>query len=535
MKKNNEVLVENGNKKSGRAVKTVAVMMGATVIAKLLGMLRGVLQANAYGTTEAANAFTAASKLPLTFFDMFLAAAVLGCFIPVYNSFKEKDADGEVSRESDDFACIFLNFIVLMCGVLALVGIVFAEPFIRLITNGLAESTVTLAVSLTRIMFPMVIFTGAAYTLVGVLQSKGSFIAPALISAISNAGVVLYLAFFNSSLGEKGIYGLAVAYLLSWLLQLVTLIIPLIRRGFRYRPILDFRNPALIRAIKMTPPIMIGSWLAPAGTLLGQYFAAGVTASGGISGATTVFDYANNVYIIIAGILTYSICNYTFPKIARLASGDSAEELAATVGSSLTSALFITVPFMAAALVLSGEGVSVLYMRGEFTADDARNTAYTLRFILAAMPFFCVTELLSRMFYAKNMPRTPMYAALGGIAANLTAGVLLTSFGNIGIGAVGLANAIGQAVAALILVLFAIRYVNGLFNKSLVIQIIKIIIGGGITIVSCAVMSELVKSDPYTAGLLTNTVKALVIFVPSAGLYLIFGKLSRIRFFYNNK
>ena len=353
MKKNNSISKASGNKKGGRAVKTVAVMMGATVIAKLLGMLRGVLQANAYGTTDAANAFTAASKLPLTFFDLFLAAAVLGCFIPVYNSFKEKDADSVTSREADEFACVFLNFIMLLCGVLAVLGIVFAEPFIRLITNGLPEETVKLAVTLTRIMFPLVIFTGSAYTLVGVLQSKGSFIAPALISAVSNLGVVLYLAFLNTPLGEYGIYGLAAAYLLSWLIQLLTLVVPLYRKGFRYRLLLDFKNPALIRAIKMAPPIMVGSWMAPAGTLLGQYFAAEVASLGVISGATTVFDYANNIYIIIAGTLTYSICNYTFPKISRLSADGNSEEFASTVRSGLTSALYIVIPFMAAALVLA--------------------------------------------------------------------------------------------------------------------------------------------------------------------------------------
>lgn len=524
---------KNGNKKSGSAVKTVAVMMLATVIAKLLGMLRGVLQANAYGTTDAANAFTAASKLPLTFFDMFLAAAVLGCFIPVYNSFKDNEGRGSGVSEADEFACVFLNFIVLLCGVLAVIGIAFAEPFIRIITNGLSEETVRLAVLLTRIMFPMVIFTGAAYTLVGVLQSKGSFIAPALISAVSNAGVVVYLAFFNSSLGENGIYGLAAAYLASWFIQFATLILPLWRRGFRYRLLLNFKNPALIKAIKMTPPIMIGSWLAPAGTLLGQYFAAGVTAAGGISGATTVFDYANNVYIIIAGILTYSICNYTFPKIAQLASGGDGENLAATVRSSLKSALFITVPIMAAALVLSGEGVSVLYMRGEFNSEDARNTAYTLRFILAAMPFFCVTELFSRMFYAMKMPRIPMFAALGGILANLLSGVLLTACTPLGIGAVGLANAIGQTVSALILIAFGAHKVKGLFNFEFISQVLKIIAGGALTFALCLGISRLINTSPYTASLMTNVINALIIFVPAAAAYLLFAKIGKIRFSYN--
>ncbi len=514
----------------GRAGKTVAVMMGATVIAKLLGMLRGVLQANAYGTTEAANAFTAASKLPLTFFDLFLAAAVMGCFIPIYNSFKENGDGSVLSKEADEFACVFLNFIILLCGVLAVVGIVFAEPFIRLITNGLPEATVNLAVTLTRIMFPLVIFTGAAYTLVGVLQSKGSFIAPALISAVSNAGVVLYLAFLNAPLGKWGIYGLAAAYLLSWLIQLLTLVVPLYRKGFRYRVKFDLKNPALVRAIKMAPPIMIGSWLIPGGTLLGQYFAASVASEGIITGATTVFDYASNIYIIIAGTLSYSICNCTFPKISRLSAGEKSEEFAEAVRSGLISALYIVVPFMAAALVLSGEGTAVIYMRGEFTSQDTVNTARALRFILPAMPMFCVTELFSRVFYTKNMPKIPMYATLVGILANFAVGAVLTHFKLWNIGAVGAANAAGQVVCALVLLVFTLVKIRGLLSKELVIGVLKIMLGGAIVFVCCLAMSHLVRSDPYTAGFGVNVLKAVIIFAPSAVIYLVYSKLAKLSF-----
>ena len=516
----------NGGK---RAAKTVAVMMGATVIAKLLGMLRGVLQANAYGTSWEANALTAATKLPLTFFDLLLSAAILGCFIPVYNSFKDADSDRPASNEADRFACIFVNFIMLICGVLAVLGIVFAEPLIGLITNGLDEATVSLAVTLTRIMFPLVIFSGAAYTLVGVLQSKGSFIAPALISAVSNLGVVLYLALIDEPLGEYGVYGLAVAYLLSWLLQLLTLVVPLWRRGFKYRLLFDFKNPALHKALKMAPPIMVGSWLAPIGTLLGQYFAASVASHGVISGATTVFDYANNIYIIIAGTLTYSICNYTFPKISRLsASGDTAE-FAKTVRSGLASALFIVVPFMAAATVLAGEGTAIVYMRGEFTSGDAYNTARALRFILPAMPFFCVTELFSRVFYAKNQPRVPMYAAIAGISVNLITGAALTYANALDIGAVGLANALGQIAAAIVLLIFASVRFRGLFDKASALNLVKILIGGGIVLSICALLFNILNSDPYAASLFTNVWKAAVIFAPSAAVYLIYAKLVRIK------
>ncbi len=521
---------KNASRRGGRAVGTVALMMGATVIAKLLGMLRGVLQASAYGTSWEANAITAATRLPLTAFDLILSAAILGCFIPVYNSFKENDVDRAASDEADRFACVFVNFIILVCGVLAVFGIVFAEPLVGLITNGLDAATVDLAVTLTRVMFPLVIFSGAAYTLVGVLQSKGSFIAPALISAVSNLGVVLYLLLLDAPLGDRSVYGLAVAYLVSWVLQLLTLVIPLWRQGFKYRLLLDFKNPALKKALKMAPPIMVGSWLLPTGTLLGQYFAARVAAVSAIGGATTVFDYASNLYLIIAGILTYSICNYTFPKISRLSASGDTESFYATVRGGLISSLFIIVPFMAAALVLSGEGVAIVYMRGEFGADDAYNTARALRFILPAMPFFCVIELFSRTFYAKGQPRVPMYAALVGILANLTAGAVLTPLGVLDIGAVGLANAIGQAAAAVVLIIFAVARFKGLFNKNTVFKIIKIAIGGIIVFSICAVLSHLISDDPYDASLVTNVWKAAAIFVPSATVYLIYARLVRIKF-----
>lgn len=507
---------ESGNKSAGKSVKTIAVMMGATVIAKVLGMLRGILQAGAYGTTPEANAFTAASKLPLTFFDLLLAAAVLGCFIPAYNSFSDK-------KRADDFSATFLTFIISACGLLAVLGMIFAKPLLTLIAPNLDAEALRLAVTLTRIMFPLVIFTGSAYTLVGVLQSRGSFIAPAMISAISNAGVVIYLAFFDRALGEKSIYGLAVAYTLSWLVQLCTLIIPLKRTGYKLRLGTGFRDPALRKALMTAPPIMIGSWLAPAGTLLGQFFAARV----GIEGATTDFDYANNIYIIIAGTLTYSVCNYTFPKISRLMADGDTKEFGEMVKSGLRLAELLIIPIMSAAFILAGEGVSILYLRGKFTPVDAANTTAAILPILAAMPFFGMTELFSRVWYARGNVKLPMLASLIGIACNAAVGALLVFGGVFGIAAVGIANAAGQIASALVLVIPA-RRIPGVIDRKFASDALKLVIGGVIVFVVCYVMKTLIGSSPYDSTFVTNVVKAVVIFAPAAVVYLVYSKIAKL-------
>ena len=148
---------DNANIKSKHklgASGTVVLMMLATVVAKGLGLLRSVLMAKYYGAGMLSNAFSEASHIPLTFFDLLFATAISGCFIPVYNSFKRRE-DGGISEEADEFACSFFNLVLLGAGILAFLGIVFADVIVG--TLGLDNETKALTVRLMRIMFPMII------------------------------------------------------------------------------------------------------------------------------------------------------------------------------------------------------------------------------------------------------------------------------------------------------------------------------------------------------------------------------------------
>ena len=105
-------------KKSKSASLTVLLMIVAMLISKLLGMLRGVLLAASYDISEKATAFSAASRIPLSFFDIIFASAILGCFIPVYNSFTSEDD----KKQKNEFTSIYLNFLLLFTSVFAILG-----------------------------------------------------------------------------------------------------------------------------------------------------------------------------------------------------------------------------------------------------------------------------------------------------------------------------------------------------------------------------------------------------------------------------
>ena len=497
---------------------TVVFMMATTVIAKALGMLRGMLTASRYGTGMTAQAFSEASHISLTLFDLAFGAALLGCFIPIYNTLNREDG------HADEFARVFLNLILLVTTALAGVGMTPADGIIALLAPGFDAVTRKMAVRLLRVMFPMIVFTGSAYTLVGVMQSKGRYMLPAAVSAVSNAGVIVYLLFFDAVLGENSIYGLAAAYVFSWFIQFITLAIPLRASGFRFLSVRRDTSPevvsALKKAVKMAPPIMIGSWLAPVGVLSGLYFASFID----VSGAVTVFDYTYAVYVIIAGTLTYSICNYAFPFLSRLGNGED-EEWSRVVRSGLLSSAAIILPCTTAVFILAGEGVTLLYLRGEFTARDVSETVNALRYMVIGMPAFAFIEIVNRVFYSKKAAYIPMIAALSGIGANLTASALLVGVEEMRVGSVGLGNAIGLTTAAAVLAVFLLLRTQ-VINRELIITLIKLTASSLLSGVIMTVVYRLIGNDYYTAGVLGNIICSSLIVICGGAVYFLTIKLT---------
>jgi len=506
----------NNNKKSG-AVKTVALMVFAMCVSKVLGMLRSVLMANSYGISHEATVFSEASRIPLTFFDLLLGSAVLGCFIPIYNSCKDKNRpDGK--SESDIFASVFLNFIVIVTSVLAILGMIFSREILSVIAAGLDSTLIDMAVTPLRIMFPMVIFIGTTYTLVGVLQSKDEFLIPAFVSALSNLLIIVYFIFFNRYFG---IVGLSVCYTFSWIVQLITLIPSLVKNKFRYFACFDFKNKSFINALKMTPPIMLGAWLTPVSILLSLYFAAFVE----LDGAVASFEYANSLFTIIVGILTYGVCNFIFPRLSRL-SGDDREGFVNTALQSLFYSFMIIIPVMTALPVVAPQAVSIIYQRGEFDALAAQHVTGALKALIPGMLGFTAVELMNRVFYAQKTPYIPMTAALCGIAVNAVSSYIMIIKLNMGLYALGISFASGLCGAAAVLIIFAAIKLKGMFDTGFFVRLFKLVICAAVSYIAMHLLNKLISPDPFYDGLIMNVVTGAGIFLCGTAVYVILLKLT---------
>lgn len=196
------------------ATKTIGVVMVLTLLGKVMGLYRDHLLAIHYGMGMEASAFYTASRIPRVFFDAVFASAISACFIPVFSEYLSQGG----KKKAFEFSRAFLTIIGILTLVLTGVGMVFSGQLVSLFADGYNAETAALATSLTRVMFPTVFFTGLAFSFVGILQSLDEFNIPALISAVSNAVIIVY---FWTLDGKFGVYGLATAFLIGWLLQAI--------------------------------------------------------------------------------------------------------------------------------------------------------------------------------------------------------------------------------------------------------------------------------------------------------------------------
>ena len=433
--KDNRVQPEESGAK--RLFGTAAIMALIITVSKLLGLVRDRAIAGAYGTTEAAQAYTIASKLPINIFDLVIGGVVTAAFVPTFSALIVKND----RKKAMSFANSYVNLILIITAVISALGIAFSPFLVRLLAPEASESVLDLASRLTKIMFPMIMFTGLAFSFVGILQSLGEFRIPALISLVSNSIMVIYLYSLNRFFG---IFGLAVAMLLGWASQAFVQTPKLYRLGYRYSPRLDLRSPEIKSALLSAIPILIGTWTQPFCSLVNTVFVSGMNGGRAIS----AIDYANKLYIIIVGIFSFVATNLLFPYMSRANAAGRRDEARKMTAVSIKILVFIIAPIAVGIAILAEPFCALIYQHGEFTAADTALTAEALRCYAVGMLFMAVNEVLVKMFFADKRTVIPMISSLASIAVNITAVVTLHSY--IGVGGIALISGLATGVSCLI-------------------------------------------------------------------------------------
>ncbi len=444
-----------------KEVKTISIIIILTLLGKVLALVREMVFGSIFGTSMEANAFVTASRVPRLFFDAILASAITMSFIPIFTDYLKKES----KEKAFEFSNVFITYVASFTIILSLIGMYYSEFFAKLFGKDFDAQTLALSSDLLKYMFPIIIFAGIAFSFIGILQSLENFIIPALISIVFNVVIILYmLGFINSA----GVYGLAIAYLVGWLAQVLIQVPPLYKNGFRLKPSFDLKHGYMKKVGFMLLPVMVSTWVQPANLLVSARFASGLYGGSAVS----ALEYANNLFTMITAIFVLSIMNVIFPKMSRLITEGETRKLEELTGQTLGIALTITIPLMLGLMSLSREITSITYARGNFDAFSVDITSRALFYFGLGIVGFTFQNILARSYFAQKKTRIPMISAVAAIVSNIIFCFIFVDEMNIG--GLALAASLSSLINGLILALPLLKKEHYVFDKIFTSDLIKI-------------------------------------------------------------
>jgi putative peptidoglycan lipid II flippase len=433
----------------------------ATTTSRVLGLVRDQVLAYLFGAGNAVDAYNVAFRIPNLVRDLFAEGAMSAAFVPTFTRSLTQQGRESAWRLGNNV----VNTLVIATGLLVIAGLVWTTPLVTAFAGDYdaVPGKLDLTVQLTRIMLPFLTLVAIAAACMGMLNSLNRFFVPALSPAMFNIGSIVCIVLLVPLMPRFGLHpiaGVAIGVLVGGAGQ-VLVQWPLLRReGFRYRPLVDLRDPALRQVLILMGPGTLGL----AATQI-NVFVNTVLATGEGTGAVSWLNYAFRLMYLPLGIVGVSIATAAIPSISRHAARNDPAAMRRDVSNGLAMMLLLNLPATAGLIVLSTPIVAVLFERGAFTADDTRATAAALMCYAVGLTGYSAVKIATPTFYALGESRTPVLVTAGSVILNVALNVwLVRRVGYLGLAA---GTSIAALVNASVLLLLLARRLGGLGGRRL--------------------------------------------------------------------
>ena len=389
------------------AFSATLLLMTSVMLARVIGYLREMYVAWAFGAGPSTDAYVAAFTIPDFLFYILAGGTASITFISIYARHTAKGEDRHAQQA--------FNSTITIMTVVTLLGTILVEIFTpqleRLIFPKFTVEQLELCVYLTRILLPGQIFFYAGGIVSAVLYSRRMFLYPALSPVFYGSFIIL-----GGLLGahKYGIAALAYGALLgSFVGPFLINAIGATKAGLRYEWSFDWKNPQFREWVRLSIPLMLGVSLVSADDWILRYFA-----SGG-SGEITRLNYAKRLFALPISILGQAAGQASMPFFARLFGEGKRSEFAQTVNQSVyrisAASLLATALMVPAALPL----VDLAFRRGHFTFADSLSTSLYFAWFSLSLALWSAQALYARAFYAAGDTLTPMIASTLIVIASL--------------------------------------------------------------------------------------------------------------------
>jgi putative peptidoglycan lipid II flippase len=437
---------------AGRIARSTAFFSIATAASRVAGLGREVVAAGYYGISGPMSAFTIAFQVPNLIRALFADAALQPAFVPVFTDLLGK----KHYREAFRLASTLMLLATMVLGAITALFVLLAPVVMPVFAPGFEGQTLDLTVSLSRVLFPILILLGVSGVVVGILNSYDRFGAFAIAPLFWNLTIILVLVVLEPMFhGRDKIYAYAIGILVGTLVQLLIPVWDLRNTPFRFNWSFDWRHPGVRRVLLLMLPVTISLGLINFNLLINSFFGSLVSEQ-----APAAIDKAFRIYQLPQGIFSVAIATVLFPTLARFANRGEIDNLRATMANGMRQILFVLLPAAAAILALSEPMIRLVYQRGAFEPAETAVVSTALFWFAFSLPTNGLYLLQTRTFFSLQRPwQATGLATLDLVVSTLAALALYSPYG---VGGIVAGTGIGTTAAVVAQAFILRREFDGL-------------------------------------------------------------------------
>ena len=409
-----------------RITRSAGIVSIAVMASRLLGLVREKVIAYYFAAGVGGDAFYAAFRIPNLMRDLFGEGALSKAFVTTFTATELEDGEEAAWR----LASRVFNASFLLLTLITVIGIFAAPAIVDLIFAGKGFQDVPLdpsehfgfnskrdlTVYLTQIMFPYLILVSLAAVTMGLLNSKGKFGLPASASSFFNIGsliVGVWGYYVAPDLGLHRTTGMAVGVLVGGALQFLIQVPSMRRVGFRYQPLLSFRDERVRQVMRLIAPAILGVAALQVNVLVNSIFA-----SEGV-GWLTWINRAFRLMHLPIGVFGVAISTVALPNLAKLVAGGDMKAYRRSFSYALRLMFLLTVPASIGLMVLAEPICRLIFEGGQANPLDTQQTAGALFYYAFGLCGFSAVKIATDGFYTFNDTRTPAVVSLCTVGLNI--------------------------------------------------------------------------------------------------------------------
>lgn len=408
---------------------------------RILLFIKGILTASKIGSNYKMDSYVLALGA-IVFLTKIIGDGIVVSLIPLLQEIQEKHG----TKRRIDYTNNLINVTALISFILIILGYLAAPVIIKIFGPGFKGVELEKSIILFRIGLPTIAVSWVRAIAAGSLQSEHAFKAGAK-GGISNAVVyIIYLLFFADSFGLKG---LMVAGIIGIISQIYILVKAMIKKGYKYKWRLDFKDIYLPRVIVFLLPVIAGIGINELNNAVDN--AIGSTLA---IGSIADLNYANEIITLFLGIFISAIVTVIFPALAECHSKEDEKCLRDGVHNGISLLFKISIPVSIILITMAEPIVKIVFERGAFDAEATFFTSGSLSYYAIGLTAMAIIPLITRAYYAIHDTKTPVLLGALALGINVVVDLILAPY----MGASGLA--LGTSVGTILAVGLGIYDLN---------------------------------------------------------------------------